>query len=313
VTTYPRQPVVAAMVGSIVPAVVVAVTAAVNAGELPDTLPVHWSGLGNPDRFAATGSVLWWTLGSAAVAVAIATVAVTVHRRHSLAIWLVTLATGLGGLAAAVWLTSLVTTVAAADPRDARLGWNVLWIPAGIAWAATFTAVAGRNRPSARQPTREPALAPTGPRSAWVTVLRPGPLVTVPLVAAGTVAVVAVTTEPAIWPAVALPLVAVLLFANLRVIADRRGLRIVAGPILGSVSAPVKRIPLTDIVTATAEHIDPLKWGGWGYRVIPGRSALVLRAGPGLVLHLRDGRRFAVTVDDPDTPAALLTNLRRAA
>ena len=62
--------------------------------------------------------------------------------------------------------------------------------------------------------------------------------------------------------------------------------------------------------TATAEPIHPAAWGGWGYHVLPGRSALVLRAGPGLVLTLRDGRRFAVTVDDPQTPAAPLTALR---
>jgi hypothetical protein len=28
------------------------------------------------------------------------------------------------------------------------------------------------------------------------------------------------------------------------------------------------------------------------------------------VLHLADGRRFAVTLDDPETPAALLNALR---
>ena len=32
--------------------------------------------------------------------------------------------------------------------------------------------------------------------------------------------------------------------------------------------------------------------------------------GPGLVLDLTDGRRFAVTVADPRTPAALLNALR---
>ena len=36
----------------------------------------------------------------------------------------------------------------------------------------------------------------------------------------------------------------------------------------------------------------------------------VLRGGPALVLHLRDGHRFAVTLDHPRTPAALLTALQ---
>jgi hypothetical protein len=43
---------------------------------------------------------------------------------------------------------------------------------------------------------------------------------------------------------------------------------------------------------------------------MPGRSALVLRSGPAVVLELADGRRFAVTVDDPQAPVALLDALR---
>jgi hypothetical protein len=46
---------------------------------------------------------------------------------------------------------------------------------------------------------------------------------------------------------------------------------------------------------------------------MPGRSALVLRSGPAVVLTLSDGRRFAVTVDDPQTPAALLDAFRARA
>ena len=43
-----------------------------------------------------------------------------------------------------------------------------------------------------------------------------------------------------------------------------------------------------------------MEWGGWGYRWIPWAkaSAAVIRRGPGIALVLRDGRRFAVTVDD---------------
>lgn len=51
---------------------------------------------------------------------------------------------------------------------------------------------------------------------------------------------------------------------------------------------------------------------GWlGYRVAPGRSALVLHAGPGLVIERRNGNLFAVTLTDPETPAGLLTALAR--
>ena len=36
------------------------------------------------------------------------------------------------------------------------------------------------------------------------------------------------------------------------------------------------------------------------------RAAVVLRAGPGLRLDLHDGKTFAITIDNPETPAQLL-------
>jgi hypothetical protein len=299
----PRRRVLTATVGAFAPLAVVAVTAVAVRGRLPGTLPVHWSGFGTPDRFAPAWAVLGSVLGATGLAAALGVAGIAVHRRRTTGAGLVSLAAGLGGVACAVWLTAVATTLPGTDPQDARLGWHVLWIPAGVAWAVTVALLLGRTR----RPAPPAPAPPPGPRVAWVTVLRSGLLVTIPLVAAGTVAAVALTTDPLIWPVITLPLAALLFFSDLRVIVDHRGLRLVTGPF----AVPVKRVPIADIVTATAEHIDPLKWGGWGYRVVPGRSALVLRAGPGLVLDLRDGRRFAVTVDQPDVPAALLTDLRR--
>jgi hypothetical protein len=120
---------------------------------------------------------------------------------------------------------------------------------------------------------------------------------------------IAAFVAPGAWPAVAAVVIVLVVFSEIRVTADRRGLRVTAG----MVRLPIKRIPLDDIADVSAEHIDPMRWGGWGYRVLPGRSALVLRAGPGLVVEQRDGRRFAVTMDDPRTPEALLRTLASAA
>ena len=53
-----------------------------------------------------------------------------------------------------------------------------------------------------------------------------------------------------------------------------------------------------------------MEWGGWGYRgslALVKKAAIVLRAGPGLRLDLLNGRTFVVTIDDPQTPAALLS------
>lgn len=97
--------------------------------------------------------------------------------------------------------------------------------------------------------------------------------------------------------------VAVLAISRVTLRVDDTGLRLGFGPGIRV------RVPLDQIRQATAEDIRPLAWGGWGYRIKPGRRALVLRAGPGLVLDLRNGNRFAVTVDNPEDPAALINGL----
>lgn len=74
----------------------------------------------------------------------------------------------------------------------------------------------------------------------------------------------------------------------------------------GPLGWPRKHVALTAIAAVSAEDIDPLRWGGWGYRIMPGRSAVVLRGGPALVIDLVDGRRFCVTIDDPEPGAGLL-------
>ena len=60
-------------------------------------------------------------------------------------------------------------------------------------------------------------------------------------------------------------------------------------------------VRLGDVVTAEAIEIQPLEWGGWGYRGslrLMGRAAVVLRKGPGLRLQLR-GHRVLVEICDP--------------
>ena len=302
-----RVRVAAVMAAAFIPAVAVAATAVVFRHRLPDVLPVHWGGFGEPDRFAAASSVLWWTLGTAVSAGAVSVGATAVVRRRASAMGVVVLAAGLGAVAAGVWLTSAGTTLSVDDPGAAHLGWHVLWIPAAIGWAAVYPWLVGRAcRLTRRASVPVPADPSAGARTAWVVVLRSGLFVTVPLVAVGVIVLAGLTVEPLILPLVAVPIAVLVMFSNLRVVVDRHGLRLVAGPF----ATVLKRIPLADIVAAEAAHVDPMRWGGWGYRVMPGRSALVLRAGPGLVVELTDGRRFAVTVDDPDTPAALLTGFR---
>ncbi|MER6103982.1 DUF1648 domain-containing protein [Streptomyces sp. NPDC001832] len=107
--------------------------------------------------------------------------------------------------------------------------------------------------------------------------------------------------------AIGLLLLGVLLaaFARPYVVVDRRGITI-----SGMLPWPRFRVPLDRIEAATSRDINPLaEYGGWGYRIRPGRTGFMIRSGEGIVATLVGGRDFAVTVDDSATGAALLNTL----
>jgi hypothetical protein len=78
----------------------------------------------------------------------------------------------------------------------------------------------------------------------------------------------------------------------------------------------IKQLVELDLIESVdAQNIVPMRWGGWGYRGsmrVFRVAAVILRKGDGLVLHLRGGRRFAVTVDDAVHGATALDNLLSA-
>ena len=94
-------------------------------------------------------------------------------------------------------------------------------------------------------------------------------------------------------------------FSRIRVTVDHSGLRVR----YGFFGWPHTSIPIRRIATAHAIEVRPADWGGWGYRgslTLLKRAAVVLRAGPGIRVDLHDGRVFAVTIDNPESPALLL-------
>jgi hypothetical protein len=81
------------------------------------------------------------------------------------------------------------------------------------------------------------------------------------------------------------------------------GLRVRLGGI------PVRRIGVDEMSSARSIDLEPTEWGGWGWWVASGTSAIVLRRGEALEVTFKNGRRFAMTVDDSSTGAALLNGL----
>ncbi|MGI9658346.1 MAG: hypothetical protein ACR2OD_05510 [Gaiellaceae bacterium] len=77
----------------------------------------------------------------------------------------------------------------------------------------------------------------------------------------------------------------------------------------GPLRWPRQRFLLADIEEVEIADIRPREWGGWGYRGsqrFMKRTAIVLRRGPGLKLTLREGRKLAISLDEPERAAALL-------
>ncbi|BAL87514.1 hypothetical protein AMIS_22940 [Actinoplanes missouriensis 431] len=331
------------------PVVVTAVTG-IWRDELPARIATHWSGSGPADGFSSTTG-FWTTMliigvlaGVAGLIAAAMAATATRHasqpaqggdpaqnagsggnpgsagvagqdgdpardvRRIAVGRGLLVGAGAVAGGSAGVWVSTATATLA--DPVDPRLGWRFAYLFLGMAWALVVWLILGKA-PRIDVPAEPPVdallLAPTE-RAAFSTTLRSPLLIGSTLLAAAALTAGAVLGAPGLWFVVPVPLVLAFALGRVRVTADRRGLRVVTG-----VGVTVKHVALADIVSAEAAEINPMEWGGWGYRVMPGRSALVLRGGPGLVVNLHDGRRFAVTLDDPRTPAALLNGLHAKA
>jgi hypothetical protein len=113
----------------------------------------------------------------------------------------------------------------------------------------------------------------------------------------------AVAVSPPAGVGAGLAGVAVALLGSARVTADRRGLTVSFGPF----GWPRMRVPADDIAEVAVADVSPGQFGGWGYRIVPGGSGVIMRSGEALVVTRRSGRRFTVTVDDAGTAAGLLS------
>ena len=105
--------------------------------------------------------------------------------------------------------------------------------------------------------------------------------------------------------AVAASALAVLPFTSITLVRRADALVIEYGPL----GWPRQRVPLADIERAEEVEIRPREWGGWGYRgsrTLGKRAAIVLRRGPGIALHLRDGKKLLISIDDADRALARL-------
>ncbi|MEU6847292.1 DUF1648 domain-containing protein [Streptomyces sp. NPDC046716] len=277
---------------------------------LPDPMATHFPGSGSPDGFSsAKGFLVTGLLMLVGTGVLFALAAG--RQRIGAARWTVVLGWGTAGLLGSVSVSVLRVNAAVGDAHDARMPWWHLAVAGAVAvvaggvgwlltrgWPRTWEVGEGGTGGTALS-LRE------GERAVWVRQAGSLPLA---LIAAGLiVAGLVVAALLTLWGLVVAGAGLVsLVFGRVRVTVGPRGLVVAQG----GLSWPRVRIPLEEVESASRRTISPLgDFGGWGYRIRPGATGVVLRAGEALVVRRTSGREFAVTVDDAGTAAALLNSL----
>jgi hypothetical protein len=285
---------------------------------LPDPIAVHFEGGGRADGSMPIGGFLAlqlaFALPSAAVLVRAGWRPGSVHPVP------VATATFVGVSSTWLWLSVLLANDGQADWHTAELGVGALLGTYGSALGFTLPVLLTVRRHVVRpMPAGPPATVGValGPddRVAWFGrshnrgFLGFGVLNAV--VGAGLLAlsvsgrVAAATGVSAILVVVGFLLMA---FWSVEVRVNGAGLRVRSGVF----HWPAVRLPLHEIAWVEAIDLVPTEWGGWGYRGgvrVFGRAAWVLRRGDGLEVTLRDGHRFAVTVDRAAEGAGVLNGL----
>ncbi|AIY16473.1 hypothetical protein GUY44_28115 [Pimelobacter simplex] len=278
-------------------------------GDVPDPVPTHWGIGGEVDGTLGLGA---FTTAVLAVVVLASLVALGCIARAGRGTALAGLgaagATWFAALPASLYVATLLAAEGAARADDVRLPVVSIVLATVLPFVAALVVhrlLPGTSGPGAPVPVPASSVAlADGERVVWV-----GQASSRRLLVAGIV--LGLGTLPlwfAVWPAALATALAAVAVAWVHVVTarvDDAGVAVSWGP----AQWPRVRIDLADIAAAEAAEIEPLRWGGWGYRRATRGRAAVARRGPGLVLTLRDGQQFAATVDRPEAAAELVNAL----
>ncbi|MBP1162369.1 hypothetical protein ABIC28_003131 [Rhodococcus sp. PvR044] len=320
--SFPRVGWLRALAATVLPPALTAVgaVALIRAwfAELPDPVAVHFGPGGAADGFGSTGAARWSPLIGLAFALGLCLLLLLLTRRDLRSARVgAAVGSGTGAFVAALPVALLAPQRGLADAAEASLSgwWMVLPVAAGLAAAAIGYAASPSPGPAtAQRPPREDAprialadsekvawsgSAAMPPWLAAVVGVLPVAVV-LGLVAFGSSSFVLVLVVAAVSAALM-----ALVLAPVRVTVDATGLT-ARTPITGRPT----RIPLDEIAEADVVAVGILnRFGGFGYRVGPDGTGLIVRPGPALRITRGDGSRFTVTVDGAEQAAAVLNAL----
>lgn len=310
------------LAAGLVPPVVVAAGASAviagAAGELPDPVAVHFGVDLKADGFAALDTVRWSPLLGVAVAALLVVIQLAITRRDERTSRVsVTLGAGVGGFVAALAAFIVLPQRGLADAAQASAGFGAMLLAVVVGLAAAGVGYAAMPRPRATEAVAPPPVeAPRIPLGDTEQVSWSGSAampwwlaavaVLVPMVV---VLVVAGFSAGSMWLVLGLvaltALLTALLLAPVRVVVDAHGLQA-----RSPVAVRRIRIPLAEVAEAEAVRVGLINgYGGFGYRVGPAGTGLIVRPGAALRVTRGDGSRFTVTVDGADQAAAVLNTL----
>jgi len=282
--------------------------------QLPQEIASHWSGTGPADGVMTAAQFLTLALvltGSAALAAVV--IGLWPDLRPAVRRGGFLLAGLAAGAGAQSWVVNTLLTMRVGDPYEVVLGaWGVVGFAAAGYGFIPFI-IAPKPQQISHDVVSRIDIGP-GQGGAWTRTITAKlffwtylALLAVGIAIYSTSVANDRLSEALVGLAVIAAVVLVLAsFSRYQVTADWRGLRVVSSLL----RITLKRIPLHEIKTVEAAELVPSEWGGWGYRITPGRSALILRKGTGLIVTLTNAKQFALTLEDPEVPAALLATFR---
>lgn len=281
---------------------------------LPDPVATHWGWRGVPDG-SMPRVVDHLLLAVMTAVVALGPLWGAARADRGSARVLVGVANGGAATFGVLRWWSLEANAGAADwSVAAAIGWGEMALTLTAALAAGLVgAWLARGRPDHPPVTR--TVAPTTIAAddtvVWVGRQTAGPALVVPIVVvvAG-VTMIAVVPGIELLPtlvlasALILAGAALLVFTRVAVAVSERGVDVRLGP-----GRPHVMVPLADVTSVAVQHVEPMTFGGWGYRVVPGVRAVVIRRGEGLRIGRRGRPDLVVTIDGADDAAAVLGGL----
>ncbi|MEU4316663.1 hypothetical protein [Nocardia sp. NPDC024068] len=222
--------------------------------------------------------------------------------------FMVATAWGVGAFTGALMFFGTRANLHLADAAAARLpGLAVVAALAiGVLFAAGgwLSAPKAPMTPNAQAPARPLPLGPTE-RVSWTRRISSPWMLLGGLAMVVIGAIAGIVTQPGIGVMLALTGVLLAHLGVIRVVVDQRGLTVGTGPF----GWPRWRLGPNEITSVATEDLSPVRYGGYGIRMIPGATAVLLRSGPGIVVTRRSGRHFAVSVDDAETGAGVLAGV----